>query len=296
MAIIDGIRGTYSLFGFNGLVLVTKSRLLRKPLEVAVSVPGILHPVYLRLRTSDVSVFSQVFVIDQYSLEPIKYPRVIVDAGANIGLTSVFYANKYPEARILAIEPESLNYEMLKKNIAPYSKVTAIKAGLWKDNKDLHVVDPGLGKYGFQTVDHRRSDRPDSIETVSGVTIDKLMVDYEIEHIDILKIDIEGAEKEIFENASSWISRVGVIEVEMHDRLKTGCSRAVYGATKDFDYEFRKGETVYLVRKEYWAQGQLPSSELLCSSQVALNLSKCKVPFRVLASVCGDTKKGLSYF
>lgn len=285
MAIIEGIRGTYTLFGFNGLVLVAKSRLSRKPLEVAVSMPGILHPVYLRLRTSDVLVFSQVFVIDQYNLESIKYPQVIVDAGANIGLTSVFYANKYPEARILAIEPESSNYEILKKNISPYPKIIAVHAGLWKDNKDLNVVDPGLGNYGFQTVDHRRSDRPDNIESVSGVTIDKLMVDYEIEHIDILKIDIEGAEKEIFENASSWISRVGVIEVEMHDRLKTGCSRAVYGATKDFDYEFRKGETVFLVRREYLVEGQLLTSELPSSSQADLNLPKCRAPFRILSSV-----------
>jgi FkbM family methyltransferase len=285
MAIIDGIRGTYSLFGFSGLVLVTKSRLLRKPVEVAVSAPGILHPVHLRLRTSDVSVFSQVFVIDEYNMEFQKYPRVIVDAGANIGLTSIFYANKYPEARILAIEPESSNYEILKKNIAPYSKITAVHAGLWKDNKDLNVVDPGLGKYGFQTMDHRESGRSDNIESVPGVTIDRLMADYELEHIDILKIDIEGAEKEVFENASSWINRVGVVEVEMHDRLKTGCSQAVYAATKTFDFECRKGETVFLVRKEYWGEGQLTTSELPCSSQAALNLSKCRKPFRILSSV-----------
>ena len=98
-------------------------------------------------------------------------------------------------------------------------------------------------------------------------------------------MDIEGAEKEVFENASSWISRVGVVEVEMHDRLKPGCSQAVYGATKGFDHEFRKGETVFLVRREYWVAGQLPTSELPCSSQANLNLSKCKVPFRILSSV-----------
>jgi FkbM family methyltransferase len=284
VAIIEGIRGTYALFGISGLVLVTKSRLLRKPVEVAVSVPGILHPIHLRLRTSDVSVFSQVFVIDEYNMEFHKYPQVIVDAGANIGLTSVFYANKYPEARILAIEPEASNYVMLKKNIAPYSKITAVHAGLWKDNKDLHIVDPGFGKFGFQTMDHRESDKSDNVESVPGMTIDKLMADYKLEHIDILKMDIEGAEKEVFENASSWISRVGVVEVEMHDRLKPGCSQAVYGATKGFDHEFRKGETVFLVRREYLVAGQLPTSELPCSSQANLNLSKDKVPFRILSS------------
>lgn len=285
MAIIEGIRGTYTLFGFKGLALTAKSRLLRKLIVVAISVPGIMHPVYLRLRTSDVSVLSQVFVIDEYEMEFHKYPQVIVDAGANIGLTSVFYANKYPEARILAIEPESSNYEILKKNIAPYSKITAVQAGLWKDNMNLDVVDPGLGKFGFQTVGHCQLDRPENTESVPGVTIDKLMADYELEHIDILKIDIEGAEKEVFENALPWISRVGVIEVEMHDKLKTGCSRAVYGATKDFDYEFCKSETVFLVRKEYWAQCQLPARELPCSSQATRNLSAHRVPFRILASV-----------
>lgn len=284
MAIIDGIRGTFPLFGFRGLALVAKSRLLQKLMVVAISVPGIAHPIYLRLRTSDISVLSQVFVIGEYSMEFRISPRVIVDAGANIGLTSVFYANKYPQARILAIEPELSNYEILQKNVAPYSKIVPIRAGLWKDNTNLYVVDPGLGKYGFQTVDHFQLDRPENTESVPGVTIEKLMADYELEHIDILKVDIEGAEKEVFESASLWINRVGVVEVEMHDRQKTGCSRAVYGATVDFDYEFRKGETVFLVRKEYWAHSQMSSRELPCSSSTTLNSSVCKVPFRILPS------------
>ena len=49
----------------------------------------------------------------------------------------------------------------------------------------------------------------------------------------------------------------------MHDRLKTGCSRAVYSATKDFDHEFRKGETVFLARKEYWIEDQLQPANYL---------------------------------
>src|SRR5713101_7274505 len=205
MSIREGLRSYYGLFGFHGLFCVAKARLLQKPIEAMVSVPGIKHPVSVRLRTSDVTVFNQVLVLAEYDCDFLKTPKVIDDAGANVGLTSVFYANKYPTARIFAIEPESSNFEMLKKNTAPYSNIVLVHAGLWKCNKELSLVDPGIGKYGFQTLDKLELDRTESRESVPGITVDRLMADHAIDHIDILKVDIEGAEREVFEDASSWI-------------------------------------------------------------------------------------------
>ena len=69
-----------------------------------VVVPGFLHPIYLRAHTSDVEVFCQIFVhaeLEHDIKTPVDY---IIDAGANIGLSSIFLAKKYPNAVIDAIE------------------------------------------------------------------------------------------------------------------------------------------------------------------------------------------------
>jgi hypothetical protein len=78
------------------------------------------------------------------------------------------------------------------------------------------------------------------------------MKDYAIDYIDILKVDIEGAEKEIFSGSPSWINHVGVLIVELHDRLKAGCSRSFFNATNSFDHEWYQYENVVLARSEYF--------------------------------------------
>jgi FkbM family methyltransferase len=230
-------------------------------------------------------VLWQVLIIAEYELEVCRHPRVIIDAGANIGLTSVFFANMYPDAKIVAIEPESTNYGLLLKNIAPYSNIVAVQAALWKESTELALIDSGLGNYGFQTHARRATSQPSMVGYVPSITMNKLMEDYQLDHIDILKIDIEGAEKEVFENAMPWIDQVRAIEVETHDEMKTGCSRAVYLATKDFDLEFRKGETIFLARKEYSGDIQLSSGQLPGLGHSLPSQSKCKLPLKIVVSV-----------
>jgi len=81
------------------------------------------------------------------------------------------------------------------------------------------------------------------------VTIPGLMSQYGLTRIDLLKLDIEGAEKELFAAASDWIDKVDAIAIELHDRFKRGCSQAFYNATASFPYEVHKGELVFLFRR-----------------------------------------------
>lgn len=285
MSVLEAVRSYYSLFGSYGVLLATKARFFQTSIEVVVAVPGLKHPVHLRFRTTDASTLWQVLVIGEYDWEFARSPQVIVDAGANIGITSVFYANKYPQAKIVAIEPESSNYEMLKKNIAHYSNVISVQAALWKENKSLALIDPGLGHYGFQTVDDADADPSSKREQILALTADKLMADYGIDYIDILKLDIEGSEKEVFEDSSRWINKVGVIVIELHDRLKPGCSRSVYCAAKDFEFERRKGETVFLMKREYAADNvpQQPVTPGGPPTTGSYQL-RTKLPFRILGT------------
>ena len=90
-----------------------------------------------------------------------------------------------------------------------------------------------------------------SCQTVRSVSIDSLMTAYNLDQIDILKMDIEGAEKEVFSDTSSWIKKVNAIIIELHERMKPGCNRSFYCGSNGFDAEWKQGENVYLSRKNF---------------------------------------------
>jgi len=281
MSILDGLQSHYRLFGPNGILQVAKARLLRKPLEITVKIDEILHPIHLRLRTTDVSLFEEIIVNSEYFFEPSRHPRVIVDAGANIGLTSVYYSNKFPQARIIAIEPEPSNFEMLKRNAAYYPNIIPFHGALWREEAVLSLSNPGKGNWGYQT--HERQDCDRVNENIIGMSIDKLMDKYDCDYIDILKIDIEGSEKEVFETSASWINKVGVIVIELHDHYKTGCSRSVYSATRDFEIEWRKGETTFFVRKAYAPKEQRQEPALAGHVNILSTIMGYKSRSRILS-------------
>jgi FkbM family methyltransferase len=270
-------------------VLAAKGKITGQFPEVVTRFPGLLHPIHIRLRSSDAGVFKQVLLEGEYHHGISTPPHVIVDAGANIGLASVFYANKYPEARIIAIEPEESNYEMLKRNTVNYRNIIAIRGALWKEDKDISVVDPGRGEYGFQTKDTEDSRFARTVGCVRGMTVDGIMRNFALNYIDVLKIDIEGSEKEVFENSRAWINKVGVIAIELHDSIRPGCSRSFYQATKEFSHEIRSHETVFLMRDRPVLETQ--GSDVLQPASPSYSLSRSKaVVAPVISSLRGSDR------
>ncbi len=248
----------YRMFGLRGLSFAAQNKVLRTSREVAVVPPGVQHPVTLRLKTSDISTYEQVFENDEYDFSLNTPPRVIVDGGANIGLASIYFANRYPDAKIIAIEPEASNFSLLRRNVAAYPQITPVQAALWGKNTQLKLIDPGIGKWGFQTAENG-SAHARTCHEVPALTIEHIMEEEGLGHIDILKLDIEGAEKEVFENATAWIDRIGVLIVELHDKLKPGSNRSFYNATNGFGLEWRQGENIYLARNEHLIGQRAPS-------------------------------------
>lgn len=225
----------YQLFGLIGLWywLATKTGIIRKPYPVLARHSGFDHPIHLRLNTSDIKVFQHVVLEDEYDVSLFKAPNTIIDAGANIGLSSLQFARKYPQALILAVEPEYSNYELCCSNVKPYPNIIPINAALWNKDTEIAIVDPGLDKWGFQVTDANTSLSPKKVKAVS---VDSLIKKYELNTIDILKVDIEGAEKEVFDNSDAWIDKVSLIIIEVHDRIKLGCTDSLNHATKMFVY------------------------------------------------------------
>lgn len=221
------------------------SKALRVPVVLQARAPGVAFPVHVRYPSTDLPTFGQIFFNEDYRFDVLRDPRVIVDAGANIGLASVYFANRYPASRIVAVEPEPGNLEMLKRNASYYSNIEVEAAALWNATGHIALLDPGLGEWGFMTGSHEREGYPgEVIGKVRATTIDKLMRDRGIDRIDILKIDIEGAEREVFEDASAWIDKVDLLVVELHDRIKPGCGESVVAAAAGFDHRWTQGENL----------------------------------------------------
>ena len=241
------------VLGFRGLISAVKSKLLNRPALLKSTRPEIRFPFYIRMLASDVSVYDQVFIVGEYDFATQKEPAIIIDAGANTGLTSIWFANRFPGSRIIAIEPEKNNFAILKKNIAPYDNITPVYGALWDENKEITLVDPGLGTMGYMTQDDEINagkipGKP--LHRVNGMTLDRIMVEQGIGFIDILKIDIEGAEREIFQDPSSWIDKVGSLIIETHERMKPGCKHSVFNATKDFVDKWSQGNSLFLTRTD----------------------------------------------
>jgi len=204
-----------------------------------VKVPGIKHPVHLRLGTSDAWALKEVLLDGEYDFLPMISPKVIIDAGANIGLAAVFFANKFPDAMVFALEPEESNFKLLEKNIAAYPQIKALKIAIWNENKHINLVDASGGHWGFVTRDDVSFEQRGLVE---AITMDRLMEKLNLERIDILKVDIEGAEIEVFENPAKWIEKVRIIMIELHERYRPGCEQAFAVATQGFRPEIVKGQ------------------------------------------------------
>lgn len=209
----------------------------------------VYKPLMVRNNTTDNEVFKTIFVLNELKL-PIKVtPKFIIDAGAYTGLSSLYYFSKYPNAKIYAIEPEDSNFEILTKHTEKLPNITRIKAGLWHKNSHLRIIDTNAGKWGFQVKEVKTSEN----YNVKAITVGALLKMSGFARIDILKIDIEGSEKELFSmNCNSWIDRVNIVVIELHDHIREGCSRAFYSAiNKNVWMEYKKGEKVILIRRKH---------------------------------------------
>lgn len=212
---------------------------------VTIGIPQSRSRIILRVGTSDIATFEQIFIAKEYEVKPDRKPKLIIDGGANIGCASVYFANRFPSAHIVALEPEPSNFDLLAKNTSSYPNITPLQSGIWNRNGFLRVENPHDAKWDFRVTETERADG-----AIEAVTIDDILKVSKAESIDILKLDIEGAEKEVFSSSKSWLGKVRMLIVELHDRYKPGCSQSFYSAVSGFDFaESRKGENVIMVRQ-----------------------------------------------
>jgi len=202
------------------------------------------NDIWLRKDQSDPYIFDQVFTEQQYEF-PHKDPNAvewIIDAGANIGLAAIYFSQKFPKARILSIEPDLNNFQLLKKNTVGYPNVVHIHGALWHNTEKLKIFNTDEKSAGY--VMGPAGEVNDGY--VQAHTVAGLISQYQIQRLSILKIDIEGSEKEVFEFGSeAWLPVTDCIITELHDNLKPGTSQVFFREMGKYNWvTFLKGENI----------------------------------------------------
>jgi len=205
------------------------------------------HRVWLRPGTCDVILYDDIVVQEQYGSWPLDRVRTIVDAGANIGLASAYLLWRSPQARVVALEPDPVNYDLCVRNLAAFGdRAVILRAGLWGRSCRIQVQAENLGTWASTTV-AAGADAADAIEAFDLAT---LLARYEMETLDLLKMDIEGAEREVFSaDDLGWLDRVGCIQIELEDeKSRETFFRAVAG----HGFEFLQHREVTVAARPSW--------------------------------------------
>jgi FkbM family methyltransferase len=236
--VIKSARKHYRLFGTKGLAKRALICLPGATCEFEASIPRSREKILIRLGTTDVAAYEHVFIDEEYDFSLAYQPALIVDAGANVGMSAAYFSLRYPAATIIAVEPEQTNFNVLRRNAQFFPKVIPIEAAFWSHEGTVQMTSGHTGHWGSRVAESNDS----SGAAVRATTVPALLDQLGIRRVDLLKIDVEGAEVEIFENAPTWIGRVSVICIELHDRFRPGCVEAFQAATAKFPVKWRQGE------------------------------------------------------
>lgn len=226
---------------------------------VDIHLRGLAQPVRLRANTSDFAVFRQVFLEEQYQRPRTESLEFIVDAGANIGLTSVYLLQRHPRAQVIAIEPDVENFRVAEHNLRQFGdRCRLVYAGLWPTEGEL-TVSRGTFRDGQAWATQTLPTTDSATETVPARTLQSLLSEFQFPRIDLLKVDIEGAELPIFRDGDlAFLDSTRLMMVECHG---PDCELAVSSAAAAAGFRLsQNGELTIATRP---AVGKSSEMELL---------------------------------
>jgi len=181
---------------------------------------------HIRPNSSDVEAFVNIYFAQEYKIAYPITPNYIIDAGANVGYFTKYIKHYYPKSTIVSIEPDDANFHQLELNSKGLSSLHLKHAGVWSSSTKLKVVDHiNSGSWGLSVIE-------DPNGNIDSVGINELLQEYQWPYIDLLKIDIEGSEHNLFSKDLSWLEKTRIIIIETHERFYPGSSDNFEAALK----------------------------------------------------------------
>ncbi|RWB06319.1 FkbM family methyltransferase [Mesorhizobium sp.] len=234
--LISAVKGASHLVAQNGPLPVARFasyRLRKRKALLPLKVDGV--PLFLRTMNTDLAVARHSLTEGEFSvvgkLKNRDSVEFIIDAGGYIGTAAIAFARMFPNATVITIEPSDDNFEVLSANVRQFKNIIPLKAALVGRDRDLMLYNRGTGDWGFTVVPMQAKRELAPMAMTAGISIPSLMKQYGRDGIDILKLDIEGGEKEVLDMSKNWMPSVSSVFIELHDRIVPGCSAAFATAT-----------------------------------------------------------------
>jgi len=166
------------------------------------------RPVEIVDTSSFFGMYREIFENEIYKFKTDSETPLIIDGGANIGLSIIYLKTLYPNAKIIAFEPDEKVFQTLQRNLQSFdvSNVELYQAALWSANTSLSFVAEGSD-----------SGRLGNAEKAESITVEaRRLKEFLAQKVDFLKLDIEGAELEVLEDCVDELKNVANLFVEYH--------------------------------------------------------------------------------
>jgi len=219
--------------------------------QYLIRIPPTTRFICRKYPSSDVDVIAQIWqqrhfqgVVELLRKRKIgrESPIKIIDAGSYAGYSVIYFKRKFPHSKIIALEPEASNFSLLERNVTMnnVNDVILIRGGLWRKETDLEIGrdnrDRREWSYYVKEAHH--------VTGLKGYSITHLLAQYGWDNLDLLKIDIEGGERYIFEDtyrSKDILAKVKFIAMEIHDEFDI--RKRIYHILKESNYDvFESGE------------------------------------------------------
>ncbi len=160
--------------------------------------------------------------LEQAYLEMLSQGKkpLIVDLGANIGVSALQFSERFPQASVIALEPSQFNFKVLQFNTAPAKNITLYHAAASATDVVVSLFNgPDSGNNAFRTFSEIGAE---PIESVNGISPYDLLLEHHLLTPLAVKIDIEGFESQLFSSNSNWIDKFPFVMAELHDWMLWG--------------------------------------------------------------------------
>lgn len=191
---------------------------------------------WYRPGTTDLLVLQQIFLDREYVYAEMEGAAIrrIVDLGSNIGVTALFWSARYPEAEIVCVEPDAGNFQILQRNLAKLpNRVTALHAAVAPEDGPVEFFRFGTD-WGHSTVQQHGQNAAERL-VVDGLSLNSITQRAGFDSVDLIKMDIEGAEDAVLKTMNQWVCIPRFMAIELHDAytfdlFAADCDRAGYDA------------------------------------------------------------------